>query len=105
MNQELPDVQAGSRKGTGTRGQIANICLIIEKGRGFQKEKKIHLCFINYPKAFDCVSHNKLWKVLKETGISDHLTRLLRNLYAGQEARVRTLYGTTDWFRIEKGVW
>ena len=104
MNQELPDVQAGYRKGRGTRDQIANICWIIEKGREFQGRGGNYLRFINYAKVFDCVNHNKLWKVLKEMGISDHLTCLLRNLYACQEARVRTLYGKTDWFRIEKGV-
>ena len=102
MNQELLDVQAGFRKDRETRGQIANICWIIEKAREFQKN--IYLCFINYTKAFDCVDHNKLWKALKEMGIPDHLTCLLRNLYACQEATVRTLYGITDWFRIEKGV-
>ena len=95
-NQELPDVQAGFRKGRGTRDQIATIGWIIEKAREFQKN--IYLCFINYAKAFDCVDHNKLWKALKKMGISDPLTCLLRNLYAGQEATVRTPYGTTDWF-------
>ena len=95
-NQELSDVQAGFRKGRGTRDQIATIGWIIEKAREFQKN--IYLCFINYAKAFDCVHHNKLWKALKKMGISDHLTCLLRNLYAGQEAPVRTSYGTTDWF-------
>ena len=95
MNCELPDVQAGFRKGRGTRNQIANIHWIIEKVRKFQKN--IYLCFIDYAKAFDCVDHNKLWKILKEMGISDHLTCLLRNLYAGQEATVRTGHGTTDW--------
>ena len=94
VNQELPDVQAGFRKGRGTRDQIANICWIIEKAREFQKN--IYLCFIDYTKAFDCVDHNKLWKALKEMGIPDHLTCLLRNLYADQEATVRTLYGTND---------
>ena len=93
-NQELPDVQAGFRKGRGTRDQIATIDWIIEKAREFQKN--IYLCFINYAKAFDCVDHNKLWKALKEMGIPDHLTCLLRNLCAGQEATVRTLYGTND---------
>ena len=102
VNQELLDVQAGFRKGRGTRDQIANICWIIEKAREFQKN--IYLCFINYTKAFDCVDHNKLWKALKEMGLPHHLTCLLRNLYVGQEATVRTLYGATDWFRIEKGV-
>ena len=102
MNHELPDVQAGFRKGKGTRDQIANICWMIEKGREFQKN--IYFCFIDYAKAFDCVDHNKLWKILKEMGIPDHLTCLLRNLYAGQEATVRTGHGTTDWFQIEKRV-
>ena len=88
MNWELPDVQAGFRKGRGTRDQIANICWIIEKAREFQKN--IYFCFIDYAKAFDCVDHNKLWKILKEMGIPDHLTCLLRNLYAGQEATVKT---------------
>ena len=101
-NQELPEVQAGFRKGRGTRDQIANICWIIEKVRKFQKN--ISLCFIHYTKAFDCVDHNKLWKALKEMGIPDHLTCILRNLYAGQEATVRTLYETSYWFKIEKGV-
>ena len=102
MNRELPDVQAGFRKGRGTRDQIANICWIIEKAREFQKD--IYICFIDYAKAFDCVDHNKLWKILKEMGIPDHLNCLLRNLYAGQEAAVRTEHGTTDWFPIGKGV-
>ena len=102
MNRELPDVQAGFRKGRGTRNQIANICWIIEKAREFQKN--IYFCFIDYAKAFDFVDHNKLWKILKEMGIADHLTCLLRNLYAGQEATVRTLCGKTDWLKIEKGV-
>ena len=102
MNQELPDVQAGFRKGRGTRDQIANICWIIEKAREFQKN--ISFCFIDYAKAFDCVDHNKLWKILKEMGIPDHLTCLLKNLYAGQEAIVRIGHGTTDWFQIGKGV-
>ena len=101
MNRELPDVQAGFRKGRGTRDQIANICWIIEQ-REFQKN--ICFCFIDYAKAFDCVDHNKLWKILKEMGILDHLICLLRNLYAGQEATVRTGHGTTDWFQIRKGV-
>ena len=100
MNQELLDVQAGFRKGRGTRDQIANICWIIEKPGEFQK----NICFIDYAKAFDCVDHKKLWKVLKETGIPDHLTCLLKNLYAGQEAIIRTLHGTKDWFQIGKGV-
>ena len=97
MNCELPDVQAGFRKGRGTRDQIVNIHRIIEKGREFQKI--IYFCFIDYAKAFDCVDHNKLWKILQEMGIPDHLTCLLRNLYAGQEATVRTGHGTTDWFK------
>ena len=100
MNRELPDVQAGFRKGRGTRDQIANICWIIEKARGFQKN--IYFYFIDYAKAFDCVDRNKLWKILKEMGIPDHLTCPLKNLYAGQEAIVRTGYGTTDWFQIGK---
>ena len=103
VNRELPDVQAGFRKSRGTRDQIANICWIMEKAREFQK-KNIYFCFIDYAKAFDCVDHDKLWKILKETGIPDHLTCLLRNLYAGQEATVRTGPGTTDWFQIGKGV-
>ena len=102
MNRELPDVQAGFRKGRETRGQIANIRWIIKKTREFQKN--IYFCFIDYAKAFDCVDHNKCWKILKEMGIPDHLTYLLRNLYAGQEATVRTGHGTTDWFQIQKGV-
>ncbi|GBE63537.1 endonuclease-reverse transcriptase [Babesia ovata] len=102
VNRELPDVQAGFRKGRGTRDQIANICWIMEKAREFQKN--IYFCFIDYAKAFDCVDHNKLWKILKEMGIPDHLICLLRNLYAGQEATVRTGHGTTDWFQIGKGV-
>ena len=102
MNHELPDVQAGFRKGRGTRDQIANICWIIEKAREFQRN--IYFCFIDYPKAFVCVDHNKLWKILQEMGIPDHLTCLLRNLYAGQEATVKTGYGTTDWFQIGKRV-
>ena len=100
VNCELPDVQAGFRKGRGTRDQIANILCIIEKAREFQKN--IYFCFIDYAKAFDCVDHNKLWKILKEMGIPDHLTCLLRNLYVGQEATVRTGHGTTDWFQIGK---
>ena len=92
VNQERPDVQAGFRKGRGTRDQIANICWIIEKARGFKKN--IYFCFIDYTKAFDCVDHNKLWKILKEMGIADHCTCLLRNLYAGREATVRTGHGT-----------
>ena len=102
VNHELPDVQAGFRKGRGTRDQIANICWIIEKAREFQKN--IYICFINYAKAFDCVDHNKLWKILKEIGIADHLTCLLRDLYAGQETTVRTGHGTRDWFQIGKGI-
>ena len=101
MNHELPDVQAGFRKGRGTRDQIGNILWIMEKAREFQKN--IYFCFIDYAKAFDCVNHNKLWKILKEMGIPDHLTHLLRNLYAGQEATVRTGHGT-DWFQIAKRV-
>src|SRR5574342_394810 len=100
---ELPDVQAGFKKGRGTRDQIANICWIIKKARKFQKN--IYFCFIDYAKAFDCVDHNKLWKILKEMGMPDHLTCLLRSLYAGQEATVRTGHGTTDWFQIGKGVY
>ena len=100
MNCELPDVQAGFRKGRGSRGQIANICQIIAKAREFQKN--IYFCLINYAKAFDCVDHNKLWKILIVMEIPDHLTWLLRNLYAGQEATVRTRHGT-DWFQIRKG--
>ena len=102
MNHELPDVQAGFRKGKETRDEAANICWIIEKAREFQKN--IYFCFIDYAKAFDCVDHNKLWKILKEMEIPDHLTCLLRNLYAGQEATVRTGHGPTDWFQIGKGV-
>ena len=97
MNHELPDVQAGFRKGKGTRDQIANVCWIIKKAREFQKN--IYFCFIDCAKASDCVDHNKLWKILKEMGIPDHLTCLLRNLYAGQEATVRTEHRTTDWFQ------
>ena len=102
MNHELPDVQAGFRKGRGIRVQIANIHWIIKKAREFQKN--IYFCFIDYAKAFDCVDHNKLWKILQEMGIPDHLTCLLRNLYAGQEATVRTGHGRTDWFQTRKGV-
>ena len=102
MNRELSDVQAGFRKGRGTRDQIANICWIIEKARVFQKN--IYFCFIDYAKVFDCVDHNKLWKILQEMGIPDHLTYLLRNLYAGREATVRTGLGKTDWFQIGKGL-
>ena len=103
VNRELPDVQAGFRKGRGTRDQIANIRWIMEKAREFQRN--VCLCFIDYAKAFDCVDHNQLWKILKEMGIPDHLTCLLRNRYASQEATVRTGCGTTDWFKIRKGVW
>ena len=102
INHELPDVQAGFRKGRETRDQIANIRCIIEKGREFQRN--IYFCFIDYAKALDCVDHNKLWKILKEMGIPDHLTCLLRNLYTGQKATVRTGHGTTDWFQIGEGV-
>ena len=102
MNRELPGVQAGFRKGRGTRDQIANIRWIVEKAREFQKS--IYFCFIDYAKAFDCVDHNKLCRILKEMGIPDHETCPLRNLYAGQEATVRTGHGTTDWFLIGKGV-
>ena len=102
MNCELPDVKAGFRKGRGTRDQIANVHWIIEKAREFQKN--IYFCFIDYAKVFDSVDHSKLWKILKEMGIPDHLTCLLRNLYAGQEATVRTGHGTTDWFQIGKRV-
>ena len=102
MNCEIPDVQAGFRKGRGTRDQIANIRWIIEKAREFQKN--IYFCFIDYAKHFGCVDHYKLWKTLKEMEIPDHLTCLLRNLYAGQEATVRTGHGTTDWFQTRKGV-
>ena len=102
VNRELPDVQAGFRKGRGTRGQIANIHWVMEKAKELQKN--IYACFIDYAKAFDCVDHNKLWKILQEMGIPDHLTCLLRNLYAGQEATVRTGHGTEDWFQIRKAV-
>ena len=101
VNHELLDVQAGFIKGRGTRDQIANICWIIKKARAFQKN--IYFCFIDYVKAFDCVDHNKLWKILKEMGIPEHLTCLLRNLYAGQICIV-TRYGTMNWFQIGKGV-
>ena len=100
VKHELPDVQARFRKGRGTRDQIANICWIMEKAREFQKN--IYFCIIDYAKAFDCVDHNKLLEILKEMGIPDHLTCLLRNLYAGQEETVRTGHGTTDWFQIGK---
>ena len=102
MNCELTDIPAGFRKGRGTRDQIAKICWITDKAREFQKN--IYFCFIDYAKAFDCVDHDNLWKILKEMGIADHLTGLLRYLYAGQEATVRTGHGTTDWFQIGKGV-
>ena len=102
MNCEFPDVQAGFRKCKGTRDQIANICRITEKAREFQKN--IYFCFIDSAKAFDCVDHNRLWEILKEMGISDHLTCLLKNLYASQEATVRTGHGTTHWSQIGKGV-
>ena len=102
VNCELPDVQAGFRKGTGTRDQIADIFWIIEKARRFQRN--ICFSFIDYVKAFDRVDHNKLWKILKEMEVPDHLTCLLRNLYAGQEATVRTGHGTTNWFQIGKAV-
>ena len=110
MNRELPDVQAGFRKGRGTRDQTANIRWIIEKAREFQKN--IYFCFIDYAKAFDCVNHNKLWKILQGMGTRGHLTWLLRNLYADQQqlnnslsaATVRTGHGTTDWFQIRKAV-
>ena len=101
VNCELPDVQTGFRKGRGTKDQIA-ICWILEKIREFQKN--IYFCFIDYAKAFDCVDHNKLWKILREMGIPDHMICLLRNLYPGQEATVRTGHVTTDWFQIGKGV-
>ena len=101
VNNEIPDVQEGFRKGRGTRVQIANICWIIKKAIAFQKN--IYFCFIDYAKAFDCVDHNKLWKILKEMGMPDHLTSFLRNLYAGQKpTTVRTGHGTTDWFQIGK---
>ena len=102
MNQELPDVQTGFRKGRGTRDQIANNRWIREKAREFQTN--IYFCIIDYTKAIDCVDHNKLWEILKEKGIRDHFTRLLRKLYAGQEVTVRTRHGTTDLFQIGKGV-
>ena len=102
VNHELPNIQAGFRKGRGTRDQITNIRWIIEKARELQKN--IYFCFIDYTKDFDCMYHNKLWKILKEMGIPDHLTCPLRNLYVGQEATVRTRHRTTDWFQIGKGV-
>ena len=103
MNHELPDVQVGFRKGRGTRDQIANIRWIMEKAKEFQEN--IYFCFIDYAKAFDCVDHKKLWEILQEMGIPDHPTCFLSNLYAGQEATVRTGHGTTDWFQIGKRVW
>ena len=102
MNHELPDVQDGFRKGRETRDQIANICWVVKKAREFQKN--IYFCFNDYVKAFDCVDHNKLWEILQEMGIPDQLTCLRSNLYAGQEATVRTGHGATDWFQIGKGV-
>ena len=102
LNQELPDVEAGFRERRGTRDQIASTHWIIEKAREFQKN--IYFCFIDYAKAFECVNHNNLWEILQEMGIPDHLTCLLRNLYAGQEATVRTGHRTTDWFQIRNGV-
>ena len=103
MNWEIPNVKSGFSKGRGTRDKIASISWIIEKARKFQK--KIYFCFIDYANTFHCVDHNKLWKFLEEMGIPDHLTCLLRNLDAGQEAMVRILHGTMDWFKIGKGVW
>ena len=103
MNHELPNVQAGFRKGRGTRDQIDNIRWIMEKAREFQKN--INFCFIDYAKDFDCVDHNKLWKILKEMGVPDYLFCFLRNLYAGQEETVRTGHGTIDWFQIVKAVY
>jgi len=103
VNQELPDVQVGFRKGRGTRDQIVNICWIREKAREFQKN--IYLCFTHYAKAFDCVDYDKWWKALREISIPDCFTCLLRNLYVGQVATIRTLNGTADWFKIEKCVW
>ena len=100
MNRELPDIQAGFRNSRGNRDQIANVCWIIEKAREFQKS----ICFIDYAKAFDCVDHNKLWNILEEMGIPDYLACLLRNLYAGQEATVRTGHGTMEWFQIGKRI-
>ena len=102
MNQEFPNVQAGFRKGRETRNKIANIYWIIEKAKEFQKN--IYNCFSDYTKAFDYVDHNKLWKILNEVGVPDHLTCLLRNLYADQQATVRTRHGITNWFKIGKGV-
>ena len=103
FKQELPDVQAGFQRSRGTKDQTANICGIMEKSREFQKNT--YFCFIDYVKALDCVNHNKLWKILQEMGIPDHLTCLLRNLYAGREATIRTGHGTMDWFQIGNGVW
>ena len=102
MNCELPNVQAGFRKGRGTKDQIANIRWIIKKAR--ESQKHIYFCFIDYAKSFDCVDHHKVWEIFKEMGLPDHLTCLLRNLYARQEATVRTGHGITDWFQIGKGV-
>ena len=102
VNRELPDVQGGCRKGRGTRDQVANIHWIMKKPWGFQKD--IYCCFIDYAKAFDCMDHNELWKILQEMGIREYLTCLLRNLFAGQEATIRTRHGTTDWLQIGKGV-
>ena len=102
VNCELPDVQAGFRKGRGTRDQMANIRRIIEKA--WESTKNIYFCLIDYAKAFDCLDHSKLWKILKEMGTPDHMTYLLRNLYAGLEAKVRTEHGKTDWFQTGKGV-
>ena len=102
VNQELPDVQAGFRNGRGTRYQLVNICWIIEKAREFQINT--YFCFTDYAKAFDCVDHNKLWKILQDMGLPDHLTCLLRNVYAGKEATIRIGHGTTDCFKIGKGI-
>uniref|UniRef100_A0A914X528 Reverse transcriptase domain-containing protein n=1 Tax=Plectus sambesii TaxID=2011161 RepID=A0A914X528_9BILA len=102
VEMELPDVQAGFRKGRGTRDQIANLWWIMEKTREFQKD--VYMCFINYSKAFDCVEHDKLWKCLKQMGIPELLVELIRSLYENQEATVRTAFGNTDWFDIERGV-
>ena len=102
VNWELPDIQAGFRKGRGTRDQIANILKITKKARELQKY--IYFCYIDYTKALDCVDHNKLWKILQEMRVSDHVTCLLRNLYSGKEATVRIRHGTTDWFQIGKGI-
>ena len=102
VNRELPDIQAGFRKGRGTRDKIDSYAGSSKKQESFQKN--IYFCFVDYAKAFNCVDHNKLWKIIQEMGIPDHLTCLLRNLYAGQQATVRTGHGTTDWFQIGKGV-